>query len=230
MMGPIVPAGSAEPLDEDQVAAAPGMSQAYVNYLCWHLAAGAIIVRQRGSGGKLRIPVLDPDAARQAAHIAWQVIAAIKVSTSRTQIVAGSKMLHHLLPELIPPIDRQYTSSFFTGQKVVPDDRAAFLDWFPSLPVSARDARNRSATPLTAGASWPREKQSDRQRHHGLHAATATARVVAPSLTEGHLPPPDHLLAACKCLTQSHLPTPIPGHRPTTDRRIFVSAGPGRDA
>jgi hypothetical protein len=133
MMGPIVPAGSAEPLDEDQVAAAPGMSQAYVNYLCWHLAAGAIIVRQRGSGGKLRITVLDPDAARQAAHIAWQVIAAIKVSTSRTQIVAGSKMLHHLLPELIPPIDRQYTSSFFTGQKVVPDDRAAFLDWFPQL-------------------------------------------------------------------------------------------------
>jgi hypothetical protein len=35
-----------------------------------------IAVRQLGSGGKLRITTLDPDAARQAAHIAWQIIAA----------------------------------------------------------------------------------------------------------------------------------------------------------
>jgi hypothetical protein len=42
-------------------------------------------------------------------------------------------MLHHLLPDLIPPSDRQCTFSFFTGQKVVPGDRAAFLDWFPQL-------------------------------------------------------------------------------------------------
>ena len=52
---------------------------------------------------------------RRAAHTAWQIIAAIKVSTSRTQSVAASKMLHHFLPDLIPPIDRQYTFSFFTG-------------------------------------------------------------------------------------------------------------------
>jgi hypothetical protein len=81
----------------------------------------------------LRITTLTPDAARQAGQIAWQVIATVKVSTSRTQIVAGSKMLHHILPDLIPPIDRQYTFSFFTGQKMVPSDHAAFLDWFPQL-------------------------------------------------------------------------------------------------
>jgi hypothetical protein len=55
------------------------------------------------------------------------------VSTSRTQIVAGSKMLHHLLPDLIPPIDRQYTFRFFTGQTMVASDRAAFLSWYPQL-------------------------------------------------------------------------------------------------
>jgi hypothetical protein len=55
------------------------------------------------------------------------------VSTSQTQIVAGSKMLHHLLPDLIPPIDRQYTFRFFTGQMMVASDRAAFLSWFPQL-------------------------------------------------------------------------------------------------
>jgi hypothetical protein len=42
-------------------------------------------------------------------------------------------MLHHVLPDLIPPIDRQYTLSFFTGQKMVPSDREGFLDWFPLL-------------------------------------------------------------------------------------------------
>ncbi len=67
------------------------------------------------------------------APIAWDVIAYVKVSTSRTQIVAGSKMLHHLLPDLIPPIDRQYTFRFFTGQKMVTSDHVVFLDWFPRL-------------------------------------------------------------------------------------------------
>jgi hypothetical protein len=42
-------------------------------------------------------------------------------------------MLHHLLPDLIPPIDRQYTFRFFTGQMAVMSDRAAFLSWFPQL-------------------------------------------------------------------------------------------------
>lgn len=81
----------------------------------------------------LRITMLSPEAALRAAATAWGLIAHIKVSTSRTQIVAGSKMLHHLLPDLIPPIDRQYTFSFFTGQKMVPSDQVAFLGWFPRL-------------------------------------------------------------------------------------------------
>jgi hypothetical protein len=42
-------------------------------------------------------------------------------------------MLHHVLPDLIPPIDRQYTFSFFTGQKTVASDHAAFLDWLPQF-------------------------------------------------------------------------------------------------
>jgi len=81
----------------------------------------------------LHITTLSENESREAATIAWDVIARIKVSTSRTQIVAGSKFLHHILPDLVPPIDRQYTFMFFTGQKSVPSDRAAFLDWFPRL-------------------------------------------------------------------------------------------------
>lgn len=80
----------------------------------------------------LRITELSQADARQVAELAWQVIAAARVSTSRTQIVAGSKWLHHLLPDLIPPIDRQYTFSFFTGGRtVVHGGRQAFLDLLP---------------------------------------------------------------------------------------------------
>lgn len=80
----------------------------------------------------LRITDLVGTESRQVAELAWQIIAAIRVSTSGTQIVAGTKWLHHLLPDLIPPIDRQYTFSFFTGQKAVyHGDRQAFLEWMP---------------------------------------------------------------------------------------------------
>ncbi len=81
----------------------------------------------------LRITDLLAHEAKEAAETAWDIIAHINVSTSRTQIVAGSKFLHHLLPDLLPPMDRQYTFTFFTGQKAVSSDRLAFLVWFPQL-------------------------------------------------------------------------------------------------
>ena len=37
----------------------------------------------------------------------------IKLSKANCQIVTGSKALHHILPNLIPPIDRAYTRPFF---------------------------------------------------------------------------------------------------------------------
>lgn len=41
----------------------------------------------------------------------------LKVSISEATIVANSKTLAHILPNLIPPIDRQYTVRFFTQNK-----------------------------------------------------------------------------------------------------------------
>jgi hypothetical protein len=37
----------------------------------------------------------------------------LKVSSSNATLVANSKALHHFLPHMIPPIDRQYTVRFF---------------------------------------------------------------------------------------------------------------------
>jgi hypothetical protein len=106
----------------------------------------------------LNISDLEPDSLAEVSEQAWQVIAAIRASTSETQIVAGSKVLHHLLPDLIPPIDRQYTFRFFTGQKAVPaGDRQAFLEWFPYLAEIGRRCRSpieaaiRQGTPMSDG-------------------------------------------------------------------------------
>lgn len=71
----------------------------------------------------------------------WSVLGSLNVSTSATRIVAGSKALHHVLPDLVPPIDRQYTFQFFTGQKAVNSgDERAFLEWFPYLAEIGRRA------------------------------------------------------------------------------------------
>ena len=37
----------------------------------------------------------------------------MKLSETNSQVVAGAKALHHLLPNLLPPIDRRYTGNFF---------------------------------------------------------------------------------------------------------------------
>jgi hypothetical protein len=100
----------------------------------------------------LDITRLDPVAVPGAAHRAWQVIAAIRVSTSETQIVAGTKTVHHVLPDLIPPIDRQYTFRFFTGQKQIPaGQQRAFLEWFPYLAEIGRRCRGAIETAINRG-------------------------------------------------------------------------------
>jgi len=43
----------------------------------------------------------------------WRLIDDVRVSKARNPIVSGSKTFHHLLPELVPPIDREYTRPFF---------------------------------------------------------------------------------------------------------------------
>lgn len=45
-----------------------------------------------------------------------QIYYSLKVSISEATIVAHSKTLAHVLPNLIPPIDRQYTIRFFTQE------------------------------------------------------------------------------------------------------------------
>ena len=62
----------------------------------------------------------------------WNILDHIKVSASQTKLVANSKALHHLLPNLVTPIDREYTLTFFFGHKAIRGkDEQIFREVFP---------------------------------------------------------------------------------------------------
>jgi len=43
----------------------------------------------------------------------WVLVEQVEVVENQARIVALSKTIHHLLPDLLPPIDRMYTQAFF---------------------------------------------------------------------------------------------------------------------
>lgn len=47
----------------------------------------------------------------------WSVLTALRVSVADAQIVANSKALHHLLPALVPPMDRTTPTGSSTGAR-----------------------------------------------------------------------------------------------------------------
>ena len=45
----------------------------------------------------------------------WNVIGNLTMTTADAKIVSGTKAIHHLVPNLIPPMDNRYTGDFFLG-------------------------------------------------------------------------------------------------------------------
>jgi len=83
----------------------------------------------------------------EAANIAdslYHIISSIKVSRTTTQLVAGSKALHHLLPSLMPPIDREYTLKFFYGYNPLTykTERVVLREIFPLFVKIASEKRD----------------------------------------------------------------------------------------
>jgi hypothetical protein len=64
----------------------------------------------------------------------WTLIRDLWVSETKSPLVATSKAIHHVLPDLLPPIDRNFTLRFF-GQLTANGvkQEAAFRSIFPSL-------------------------------------------------------------------------------------------------
>jgi hypothetical protein len=68
-------------------------------------------------------------------EILWRFIETAPVVENRAKIVAGTKTLHHLLPDLVPPIDREWTGAFFdwTLNDFQSGQRRTFLEGFTTL-------------------------------------------------------------------------------------------------
>ena len=58
---------------------------------------------------RVGVAEIDEDVTRRL----WRIIQGMQLSQTQSQTVTGAKALHHLLPRLLPPIDREYTQPFF---------------------------------------------------------------------------------------------------------------------
>lgn len=82
----------------------------------------------------------------------WQLIESIQIVENKSKIVSGSKALHHLLPDLVVPMDRRYTQVFF-GWNVYQwqhNPETCFSEAFEAFVSIARAATPRHFV----GAGW----------------------------------------------------------------------------
>ncbi|HXL89439.1 MAG TPA: hypothetical protein VN969_10775 [Streptosporangiaceae bacterium] len=81
----------------------------------------------------LRIEDISDSNVDEVTSLIWNVLMKLRVGVGETLLVANSKALHHLLPQLVPPIDRNYTLMFFVGRPYVyrGRDRDYFAALFP---------------------------------------------------------------------------------------------------
>lgn len=54
-----------------------------------------------------------PDLPNDLPDQLWQLIDSLGVVENKAKLVAGTKTLHHLVPDLVPPMDREWTGLFF---------------------------------------------------------------------------------------------------------------------
>jgi len=62
-----------------------------------------------------RLDNLTERSKREVFEVLERLFQNLKIMQSGSNLVGNSKVIHHLLPDLIPPIDRQYTMRFFYG-------------------------------------------------------------------------------------------------------------------
>jgi hypothetical protein len=92
----------------------------------------------------------------------WAVISALNIGCGLTKIVAGSKALHHVLPELVPPIDREYTIRFFFHHtNLSQGDGVAFNEIYPRMHRIATECRGKIQARIGRGMNTSPTKVID---------------------------------------------------------------------
>lgn len=92
----------------------------------------------------------------------WAVISGLNIGCGLTKIVAGSKALHHVLPELVPPMDREYTLRFFFNHKSLNQgDAVTFREMFPRFHRIAVECRGQIQSRIGRGMNTSPTKVID---------------------------------------------------------------------
>ena len=92
----------------------------------------------------------------------WSILDGLGVGASGTKLVANSKALHHLLPALVPPIDRAYTLRFFYNNMMLSKgDEATFKEIYPRFHRIAVACRDQIASHLGTGLNTSETKVID---------------------------------------------------------------------
>ena len=95
------------------------------------------------------------DAALHAEAVALRVdwlITELGVVDNRARIVAGTKTLHHLLPELVPPMDRAWTGAFFGWTVLDPQNHQTAI--FTEAYLASTQIAKASRPSRMVGPGW----------------------------------------------------------------------------
>ena len=84
-----------------------------------------------------------------------EIIQGIKIMASGTSLVGNSKVMHHMLPNIVPPIDREYTLRYLCGNTNIANDLDK--EWKTMkdiiggffIPVATSDPSRKLALPLS---------------------------------------------------------------------------------
>ena len=114
----------------------------------------------------LRIEDVSLRDVNRTGDLIWPIIRDLRVGIGNTKIISGTKALHHLLPDLVPPIDREYTVQFFFKNKnAVQGDaskqRDAFLVMYAHFATISRTCTDQIASRLNRGMNTSVTKAID---------------------------------------------------------------------
>jgi len=54
-----------------------------------------------------------------------EIFCGIKIMSTGTSLIGNSKAMHHMMPNVVPPIDREYTLKYLRGHKNIKNDLSA---------------------------------------------------------------------------------------------------------
>jgi hypothetical protein len=74
----------------------------------------------------VQLQLVDSSRLTKGDAMEWQLLETIfkrlKVMQSRTSLVGNSKVMAHMIPDLVPPMDREYTLRFLCGSTNIKND------------------------------------------------------------------------------------------------------------